>query len=149
MSSLFLGRNSRAAFTLVEVMIATALLALTTVSFSMALMGSLREATNTKLTNLAKAEALSRVQELASIPYDPVASPAVVPAGLALGTKTYSVDLGDAASPIGAVPGTVKVTVSAQANTRNVPIRRILCEVDYSYQKRIFHYEVTTFRSPD
>lgn len=144
-----LHRKGAQGFTLVEVMLATAILALTAVSFSVALLGSLRQATSTKILNLAKAEALSRVQEVGAVNYNPTSNPAVVPSVLAIGSQTFSVDLGDLGSSVGSVPGTVKMTVSAVANPRNVPIRRVLCEVDYNYQKRAYHYEVTTFRSPD
>ena len=140
-------RKAWAGFTLVEVMVAVSVLALSTVSVTQALLQINRRAAISRVTNAAKAEALSRIQQVSQWAYDPEATPPVIPAGLAVGTTTQAIDLGSNATDLGSIPGTAVWTVTSIS-----PVSKILsvrCTINYTYLSKNLTYELFTYKAPD
>ena len=97
--------------------------------------------------NAAKAEALSRIQQVAQCAYTPESLPPVVPTILRTGVTTTAIDLGSNLTDLGSIPGTARWTVSTVAGTPN--LLSIRCTINYTYLRRNLSYEVFTYRSPD
>ncbi|MEP6668427.1 MAG: type II secretion system protein [Chthoniobacter sp.] len=139
-------RKGQMAFTLVEVMVAVMVLAITAVTVTQALLQLNRQAAISRLTNAAKAEALSRIQQVSQCAYDPTATPVVIPTILAVGTTTTAVDLGSSTTGLGSIPGTATWTV-ASLGTSN--ILSVKCTIAYTYLSKQLSYELFTYKSPD
>lgn len=139
-------RANIAGLTLIEVMVAAAVLALTTIAMTQAMLVLNRNSAIARVRNLAKAMVLGRIQEVAALAYDPTASPAVIPTPLALSNTTTSVNLGDSTAGVGSLPATLTWNVT---NVGATTIRQIKVRVDYTYLNRKQNYEVVTFRAPD
>lgn len=140
-------KKGTAGFTLVEVMVAVTVLVLTALSVTQALLQINRRAAISRVTNAAKAEALSRIQQVSQCAYNPTANPAVIPSILAVGTTTTAVDLGSAQTGLGKVPGTATWTVTNLSATTN--IRSVKCTIAYTYLGKNLSYELFTYKSPD
>lgn len=137
-----------AGYTLVEIMVAMAVLALTTVSLTQALLQINRRAAIARVVNAAKAEALSRIQQVAQCSYNPTATPtAVIPTILNCGTTTTTVDLGSSATGLGSIPATETWTVSSVPTSANILF--VKCKLTYTYLNRNLSYELSTYKSPD
>jgi hypothetical protein len=128
-------------------MAALAVLALCTVSVTQALLRVNRQAAISRVTNAAKAEALSRIQQVSQYSYAPDATPPVVPSVLAIGTTTQSVDLGSSLTGLGSIPGTATWTVASVPG--DAEILSVRCTINYQYLSRHLSYEVFTYKSPD
>ncbi len=140
-------RRNEAGFTLVEVMIAAAVLAITAVTSTQALLQLNRQAAVVRVMNAAKAAALSRIQQVSQCAYNPTASPAVVPALLTVGTTTSSTDLGSTSTDLGSIPATVTWVV---ANVAGQPsLLSVRCRVNYTYLGRNLTYELFTYKAAD
>ncbi len=146
-------QRGAAAFTLVEVMVAAALLALVCLSATQVLLRLNRQAAVVRVINAAKAEALSRVQQISQCAYAPYADTPVVPALLKPGTTTTAIDLGGAASAtdnaptdLGHIPGTATWVVTSVGSAGIVSVR---CTITYNYLGRDFSYELFTYKAPD
>lgn len=140
-------RKGKAAYSLMEVMFALAVLAITSIAITQALLQLNRRAAVTRLLNAAKAEAISRIQEVAQCSYQPTASPAVIPTILTVGTTTTAVDLGSTQTTLGSVPGTATWTVTSLSSTTN--ILSIRCTVSCTYLNRNISYALFTYKAPD
>ena len=134
-------------FTVAEVMGAMAVLAICAVVVTQALLQVNRQAAISRVENAAKAEALSRIQQVSQCSYDPTATPPVVPSILATGTTTQSVDLGSSSTGLGSVPGTATWTVATVAANPN--ILSVHCTISYQYLHRHLSYDLFTYKSPD
>lgn len=128
-------------------MVAAAILALTTVTATQALLQLNRQAATVRVMNAAKAEALSRIQQVSQCAYDPSATPAVIPALLAVGTTTQAVDLGSTSTDLGSIPGTATWTVTNVSGDSN--ILSVRCTIKYKYLNKDLSYELFTYKSPD
>jgi len=137
----------RAGFTLVEVMVAVAVLAICAVTMTMSLLQLNRRAAISRVANAAKAEALSRIQQVSQCAYDPSANPPVIPALLTAGTTTSTVDLGSTLTGVGSIPGTATWTVASLSSTTN--ILSVKCTINYKYLGKSLSYELFTYKSPD
>jgi hypothetical protein len=124
-----------------------AVLALCAVSVTQALLRLNRQAAISRVMNAAKAEALSRIQQVSQCSYNPDANPAVVPALLTVGTTTTAVDLGSNLTGLGSIPGTATWTVAAVA--ANPKILSVHCTITYKYLSRNLSYDLFTYKSPD
>lgn len=133
-------------FTIVEILVAVAMIAITTVAMTQAMLIVNRNAAVTRVRNLAKAMVLSRIQEVGAVAYDPAASPAVIPTILAPGVTNEAVNLGDASTQLGLLPANLQWTVAAVGATGT---RSVTARLTYTYMSRPQSYEVLTFRSPD
>ena len=134
-------------FTFIEVMVAAAVLVLTAVTSTQALLMLNREAAVVRVTNAAKAAALSRVQQVSQCAYNPTATPAVVPAILTVGTTTQTADLGSTSTGLGSIPATVTWIV---ANVAGQPsLLSVRCTVRYTYLGRNLTYELFTYKAAD
>lgn len=140
-------RGRRAGFTLVEVMVASAVLALTAISATQALLQINRQAAISRVSNAAKAEALSRIQQVSQCAYDPDALPPVIPSILTVGTTTQAVDLGSTLTNLGSIPGTATWTVASVAG--GAGILSVRCTITYRYLNRNLSYELFTYKAPD
>ena len=141
-------RSKRTAgFTLVEVMVAGTLLVLTAVTSTEALLQLNRQAAISRVSNAAKAEALSRIQQVAQCAYAPDALPPVIPALLTAGTTTLAVDLGSNLTDLGSIPGTATWTVASVSGASK--ILSVRCTIRYYYLSRSLSYELFTYKSPD
>ncbi len=140
-------RNHRAAFTLVEVMVAGVLLVLTAVTVTQALLQLNRQAAISRVKNAAKAEALSRIQQVSQCAYSPDALPAVIPTILNIGTTTQAIDLGSTLTDLGSIPGTATWAVSTVAGTAK--ILSVRSTITYKYFGKSQSYELFTYKSPD
>jgi len=141
------GGQGRAGFTLVEVLVSVTVLVLTAVMVTQALLQLNRRAAIARVTNAAKAEALSRIQQVAQCSYDPDALPPVIPTILVPGTTTAAVDLGSSLTGLGSIPGTATWTVASLSGGTN--IRSIRCTIAYKYFGKNLSYELFTYKSPD
>ena len=139
--------RSEAAHALIEVIVAVTLLSLTVVGGTRAMLNSNRQAAVSRISNAAKAKALSKIQQLSQFAFKPDANPPVVPALLALGTKTESINLGNEATDLGNVPGTLTWTVANASGVNN--IRSVRCKVTYKYLGRDLSYELFTYKAGD
>jgi prepilin-type N-terminal cleavage/methylation domain-containing protein len=139
-------QTHRRGLTLVEVMVAASVLALTTIAMTQSMLILNRNSAISRVRNLAKALVLGKIQEAAVVDYDPAGSPAVIPTILNTGTTTTSVSLGDTTTQLGTVPATVTWTVT---NTGVSSVLSIKCRITYTYLKRAQSYEVLTYRTPD
>jgi type II secretory pathway pseudopilin PulG len=140
-------RKGSAAYTLMEVLFALAVLAFTSVVITQSMLQLNRRAAVTRLLNAAKAEAISRIQEVSQCSYNPTASPAVIPTILNVGTTTTAVELGSTQTGLGSVPGTATWTVTSLSSTTN--ILSIKCTVSCTYLNRNLSYALFTYKSPD
>jgi hypothetical protein len=136
----------RAGFTIAEVLTAIAILVMTTVAVTTAMLQINRQAAIIRLVNAAKAQALSRIQRVAPVSYNPDANPAIIPSILNTGTTTEAVDLGDATTGLGSVSGTSTWIVAMSGTTQ---IRSVRCRIDYRYYGRNLSYELFTYKAPD
>lgn len=127
-------------------MVATAVLALTTVTATQALLQLNRQAAVVRVMNAAKAEALSRIQQVSQCAYNPDATPAVVPSLLNPGTSTQAIDLGSTATDLGSIPGTATWTVASVSGTSILSVR---CTIKYKYLNKDLSYELFTYKSAD
>lgn len=130
-----------------EVMFALAVLAFTSVVITQSLLQLNRRAAVTRLLNAAKAEAISRIQEVSQCSYNPTANPPVIPATLNVGTTTTPVELGSTQTGLGSVPGTATWTVTSLSSTTN--ILSIKCTVSCTYLNRNLSYALFTYKAPD
>jgi prepilin-type N-terminal cleavage/methylation domain-containing protein len=143
-----LRHNHNGGYTLVEIMVAMTVLALTAVSVTQALLQINRRAAIARVINAAKAEALSRIQQVSQCSYNPTATPTpVIPTILATGTTTTTVDLGSTATGLGSIPATETWTVSSVATGANILF--VKCTLKYTYLNRNLSYELSTYKSPD
>jgi prepilin-type N-terminal cleavage/methylation domain-containing protein len=147
LSKVLAKNKGRAGFTLVEVMVAVAVLVICAVMVTQALLQLNRQAALSRVTNAAKAEALSRIQEVSQSAYAPDAVPPVIPSILTEGTTTQAVDLGSNSTGLGSIPGTAKWTVTTLAGGSN--IRSVQCTITYKYLGKNLSYELFTYKSPD
>jgi len=125
-------------------MVAMAVLAICAVAVTQALLQINRQAAISRVTNAAKAEALSRIQQVSQCSYNPDAVPPVVPTLLTVGTTTQAVDLGSNLTGLGSVPGTATWTVASVAG-----ILSVKCTIKYQYLNKNLSYELFTYKSPD
>jgi hypothetical protein len=132
---------------LLEIIVAVAVLTLTTVGGTQALLKANQRAAISRVSNSAKAKALSRIQQLSQLAFKPDANPPVIPSLLSIGTKTETINLGNEATDLGNIPGTVTWTVRQVAGVTSV--RSVLCKVSYSYLGRDFSYELFSYKSSD
>jgi len=128
-------------------MVAVAVLVMCAVMVTQALLQLNRQAALSRVMNAAKAEALSRIQEVSQAAYAPEAAPPVIPTILATGTTTQAVDLGSNLTGLGSIPGTAKWTVTTLAGGSN--IRTVQCTITYKYLGKNLSYELFTYKSPD
>ena len=127
-------------------LVALTVLILCAVVVTQALLRLNRQAAISRLENAAKAEALSRIQQVSQCSYNPDANPAVVPTILATGTTTTAVDLGSSATGVGSIPGTATWTVASVSGTETLSVR---CTITYKYLGKNLSYELFTYKSPD
>jgi hypothetical protein len=124
-----------------------AVLALASVSVTQALLQINRRAALARVSNAAKAEALSRIQQVAQCSYNPTATPTpVIPSILSTCTTT-TVDLGSTATGLGSIPATEIWTVSSAVPSANILF--VKCTLNYTYLNRTVSYELSTYKSPD
>lgn len=142
-------RRGRAAFTLVEVMVAAAVLALTSLTATQVLLRLNRQAAAIRVMNAAKTEALSRIQQVSQSAYAPNADPPVIPDLLKVNATPTStaIDLGSTTTDLGSIPGTVTWTVANVNGSSG--IRSVKCTVNYTYLGKNLSYELLTYKSPD
>lgn len=140
-------KKSKAGFTLVEVVVAVAVLTLTAVGVTQALLQLNRQAALSRVTNAAKAEAISQIQQISQCAYNPDAVPPVIPTILNVGTRTQQADLGSKQTDLGSIPATITTTVAAVPG--GAGIRSVRCTVAYTYLGRNLSYELFTYKSPD
>jgi hypothetical protein len=128
-------------------MVAVVVLVLTAVTVTQALLQLNRQAAISRVTNAAKAEALSRIQQVSQCAYNPDATPPVIPSILNTGTTTQAVDLGSNLTGLGSIPGTATWTVATLPGGSN--IRSVQCTITYRYFGKNLSYELFTYKSPD
>lgn len=140
------GRVKIRAFTIVEILVAVGVLAIASIAMTQAMLVLNKNSAVARTKNLAKALVLSRIQEVAAVTYDTSATPQVISPLLSLGTTTESVNIGDASTGLGNLPGTLTWTV---ASVGTIGVRSIRCRVAYTFMGRSQSYEQFTYRSPD
>ena len=128
-------------------MVAVTVLVIAAVSVTQALLQLNRRAAIARVMNAAKAEALSRIQQVTQCAYAPDAVPAVIPTILAVQSKTTDIDLGASTTGLGPVPGTVTWTVVALGG--DAKMRSVQCTINYKYFGKNLSYELFTYKSPD
>lgn len=128
-------------------MVAMGVLVFSAVAVTQALLQINRRAAIARVMNAAKAEALSRIQQVAQASYNPDAAPPVIPDILKTGTTTTSVDLGSSLTGLGTIPGTATWTVATAAS--NPKILTVRCNISYKYLNKNLSYELFTYKSPD
>jgi hypothetical protein len=140
-----LRKRRRSAFAIAEVVVASTILILTVVTGTHALLKINRQAAMARVINAAKAEALSRIQQVTQCSYSPTATPPVIPSLLAIGTRNENIELGSASTDLGSIPGTATWTVTNVGSD----ILSVRCSVAYKYLGRDLSYELFTYKSPD
>lgn len=127
-------------------MVAAAVLILTALAVTQALLQLNRQAATARVMNAAKAEALSRIQQVSQCAYNPDALPPVIPTILTVGSTTQAVDLGSNLTDLGSIPGTATWTVASLSGSNILSVR---CTIAYKYLNKNLSYELFTYKSPD
>ncbi len=128
-------------------MVAVTVLVLTAIVVTQALLQLNRQAAISRVMNAAKAEALSRIQQVSQLSYNPEATPPVIPTILATGTTTQAIDLGSSLTGLGSIPGTATWKVANVSGTSN--LLSVQCTITYKYLSRNLSYELFTYKSAD
>jgi hypothetical protein len=128
-------------------MVALTVLALTAVTVTQAFLMLNRRAAVSRIITGAKAEALSRIEEVTQLSYQPDATPPVIPTLLAVGTTTSAVDLGSSSTGLGSVPGTATWTVAKVTGTDNT--LSVKCTITCKYLNRNLTYALYTYKAQD
>lgn len=152
--SRFKSRTYRRGFAIAEVLIAIGILSLAIVTATQALLHANRRAALSRVLNLAKAETLSRIQQVSQCAYSPAAVPPVIPSILTIGSSEQTVnlgssatDLGSSATDLGNIPG--KLTWTVNNSPGNIDVLSIRCAVTYQYLGVNQSYELFTYKSAD
>ncbi len=139
--------SSTSAFTLMEVLIAGVVLVMAALSGTQAMLHINRQAAISRVTNAAKAEALSRIQQVSQCAYNPKAHPPAIPSILETGTKVESLDLGSKSTDLGTIPATATWTVGSVPGAGD--IRSVRCTIRYRYLNKDLSYELFTYKAGD
>jgi type II secretory pathway pseudopilin PulG len=149
------------AFTLVEVMVAAGLLALSTVLMTQSMLVLNRNSSIARVRNLAKAKVLEKIQEATVVKYAPNTDDKTEPPPLKLtsGEVLENIELGDATAGIGKLPakryysvkaaGTLSGDKAVQDDKDVKSVRVVTCRIEYTYLGKTRTYEAVTYRSPD
>lgn len=152
-----ISRCRRAAFTLVQVMIATGIIALAGLAGVQALFLVNRKAAAMRMTTNARAVVQRNIDTALGVPFSAAQQPAILaitPSGGTVydddgnGDNLVNVVLMRDGTDV-LVYGTLTRIVTAEPNGQNVDLRRITFQLDYSYRGQPYTYSMTTMRSPD
>lgn len=128
-------------------------LVIVAVAITQALLQINKRAAIARVMNAAKAEAISRIQQVQQVSYNPDALPAVIPDILKVTATSPTptpimVDLGNSTTGLGSIPAKVFWSVATPIPS-NTKIRSVQCHIEYTYLNKNLHYDLFTYRSPD
>jgi prepilin-type N-terminal cleavage/methylation domain-containing protein len=143
-------------FTLVELMIATAVITIVGIAGvqALAMMNSKAEAM--RILNNARAAVQRDIDTAMGVPYTKTAVPAILATTPSTGSVYVDSGTGSLETVVlmsnGTTPfitGTMTRTVVAQANAQNQALLNITFSLTYAYRKHNYTYSMTTLRAPD
>jgi prepilin-type N-terminal cleavage/methylation domain-containing protein len=143
-------------FTLIELMVATAVILIVGIAGVQALAMMNSKAAAMRILNNARAAVQRDIDTAMGVPYTTTSVPAIL--ATTPGTGTVYVDSGtgnletvvlmsNGTTPL--IQGTMTRTVVAQANSENQALLSITFSLTYTYRKHNYTYSMTTLRAPD
>ena len=152
------GRRSKTAgFTLVQVMIATAIIVIVGLSSVQALVMMNRKAATMRTLNNARAVVQRNIDTAMGVPFSTTVEPPILAITPATGT-VYDDDGGTAnlvnisllrPGTTAWLQGTLTRTVVAETNADGADIRRVTFSISYTYRGRPYSFAMTTLRTLD
>jgi type II secretory pathway pseudopilin PulG len=143
-------------FTLVELMVATAVIIIVGIAGVQALAMMNSKAAAMRILNNARAAVQRNIDTAMGVPYTVAAVPAILAITPATGTVYVDSGAGNLENVVlmsnGTTPlvqGTLTRTVVAQANSENQALLSITFSLTYTYRKHNYTYSMTTLRAPD
>jgi prepilin-type N-terminal cleavage/methylation domain-containing protein len=149
-------RFRQRAFTLVELMIAAAVIVVSGVVGVQALALLDSKAAAMRIMNNARAVVQRNIDTAMGVPYSTSSVPTILATTSASGAAWVDdgangleniVYLRDGVTPL--VQGTLTRTVLAEPNSENQALLRITFQLSYTYRKHSYSYSMTTLRAPD
>lgn len=149
-------RTSAQAFTIVEVVVATAVLMLVSAGGMAALLSINRNAASTRLFTSARAVVQRNIDTALAVPFTSSIQPALL--ATTSGAVVYDDDGGGdnvidlmTASDGATVPvrGILYRDVSVLSDASGAELRRVTLRLDYTYLRRNFSYQMSTVRARD
>ena len=137
------------AFTLVEVVVAVAVIGLLAVGSTQAMLSMNRQAMVNRVMTNARIVAQEQINSALTVEFAPAANPPVIPALLQVGTTISTVGIAADSTGTTTISGTMTRTVTAESNPLGVTMRRFACVVSYNYLGRNYSVALSTIRSPD
>jgi type II secretory pathway pseudopilin PulG len=153
-------RSATSAVTLVEVMIAVGLLALTIVASVQALLVSYRLSAANRLMTAARAIVQRNIDTALTLRFDSTTTPGVLAITSDSGANYDDDNVNDGSvnvltqkdasgNPVPLVKGTLRRKVTAIANAQGADIRRVEFSLTYPFRSRSYTVEMTTIRTID
>jgi type II secretory pathway pseudopilin PulG len=143
-------------FTLIELMVATAVIIIVGIAGVQALAMMNSKAAAMRILNNARAAVQRDIDTAMGVPYTTASVPAILATTPSTGTVYVDSGTGNletvvlmsnSTTPL--ITGTMTRTVLAQANGQNQPLLSITFSLTYTYRKHNYTYSMTTLRAPD
>ena len=143
-------------FTLVELMVATAVILIVGIAGVQAIAMMNSKAAAMRIFNNARAAVQRNIDTAMGVPYTTTSVPAILATTPATGTVYVDAGSGNLENVVlmsnGTTPlvtGTMTRTVVAQANSENQALLSITFSLAYTFRKHNYTYSMTTLRAPD
>lgn len=143
-------------FTLIELMVATAVIIIVGIAGVQALAMMNSKAAAMRMLNNARAAVQRNIDTAMGVPYSKTAVPAILATTPATGTVYVDSGTGSLENVVlmrnGTTPlvtGTLTRTVVAEPNTQNQALLRVTFSLAYTYRKHNYTYAMSTLRAPD
>ncbi len=143
-------------FTLVQVMIAAAIMVVVGVSSISTLLTVNREAATARVYSNARAIVQRNMDAALVAPFSSTSTPAILATTGSSGALydedgdgSYTENVVDTRSGNVLVTGTLNRTVVAEANSDSAPIFRITFQLNYTFRGRSYSYHMTSLRAQD
>ena len=150
-------RGEAAGFTLVQVMVATAIIVIVGLASVQALVLMNRKAATMRVMNNARAVVQRNIDTAMGVPFTSTSTPAILATTTSSGS-VYDDDGGSdnlvnialfRAGTTAWLKGTLTRTVVAESNADNADIRRVTFSLSYVYRGKTYSFAMSTLRTQD
>jgi type II secretory pathway pseudopilin PulG len=150
-------QDNASGFTLVQVMVATAIIVIVGLASVQALVLMNRKAATMRVLNNARAVVQRNIDTAMGVPFTSTSTPAILATTTASGS-TYDDDGGGdnlvnvallRAGTSAWLKGTLTRTVVAESNSDGADIRRVTFSLSYTYRGKVYSFSMTTLRTQD
>jgi type II secretory pathway pseudopilin PulG len=154
---MYVPQGRPAGFTLVQVMVAAAIIVMVGLGSVQALMLMNRKAATMRLMNNARAVVQRNIDTAMGVPFTSTSTPAILATTTSSGS-VYDDDAGGdnlvniallRAGTSAWIKGTLTRTVVAESNADNADIRRVTFSLSYTYRGKVYSFAMTTLRTQD